>query len=206
LGAAHSLNNAFTSAIGEASYLIGERKDDAELVECCELIVAAMERSTQITRGMLARRNAGADDEADLGRLLPELVAFLRETLGRSHPIEVSTPEEWIGVAADPADIDLVLMTLFQYSADASGEQSSLDATLERHEETARLTVELSSGDDSASVVAALNDPSLAEDAVTRASLHAVRELVASVGGSVHAACTAPDRWAFVLILPALAD
>lgn len=204
LGAAHSLNNAFTSAIGEATYLLAERKEDAELVECCQLILTAMERSTRITRGLLAHRGSGSDDETDLGRLLPELIAFLRETLGRGHPIEVSVPDEWIGVEADPADIDLVLMTLFQYAADASGEQSSLDATLEKRGGTARLTVQVSPCESSADVAGALNDPALAEDAITRASLRAARELIASVGGDVHAACTAPDRWAFVLTLPAL--
>ncbi len=205
LGAAHSLNNAFTSAIGEATYLLDERKEDAELVECCQLILAALERSTRITRGLLARRDSiASDDETDLGHLLKELASFLAETLGRSHPLDISVPAEWIGVKADPTDIDLILTTLLHYAADASGDQTRLAACLERAGGDARLTISATGCSSAGRAVDGLNDPLLAENPVSRASLRAVRELLTNAGASLHAESTAPDAWAFVLVFPAL--
>ena len=206
-GAAHSLNNAFSAALGEANYLLEERTKDAELVECCQVIVESLERSTRITRALLGHRHALAvEDETDLGRLLTELVACLRETLGSGHPLSIELPDEWIAVKGDPSDVDLVLTTLFQYAADASGDQARLDAVLEKRDGVARLTLQIIARElpdrDAESVVEAVNDPSLASDAITRTCLAAARELVATLGGTLHARSTAPDTWALALVLP----
>lgn len=203
-GAAHSLNNAFTAAIGEASFLLEERKDDAELVECCQLILAALERSTRITRGLLAHHSMPSDEETDLGRLLGDLAGFLQETLGSSHPLALTLPADWVGVKAEPADLELALTTLLQYAADASGAQARLDASLEKTDGCARLTVRITAPALANGAVEAVNDPTLAGEPIVQTCLAAARDVVVSVGGTLHAERTAPDTWAFVLVLPAI--
>ncbi len=44
----------------------------------------------------------------------------------------------------------------------------------------------------------------MATDPIDETCLGAAREAVAEAGGSLHADSTAPDAWAFVLVLPAL--
>ena len=204
-GAAHSLNNAFAAALGEVGYLLEERKDDGEVVEACQIIQEALERSVGITRGLLARREtASADDETDLDRLLTSLAGLLSETLGRSHPLHLVLPREWIGVAVDPVDMDLVLTTLIQFAADASGEMSRLEGVLDRSESDARFTLHVTSNDLPPGTAAAIDDPDRAATPLLRSCLATVRGLVDRAGGSLHAEQTAPDGWALVLRLPAI--
>ena len=205
-GAAHSLNNAFTAALGEASFLLEERKDDAEIVECCQLIVEALERSTRITRGILARRPASGDGpECDLVALVRELDGLLRETLGSTHRFSLTTSEAWLATPHHRRDVDLVLMNLLQYATDASGPYAAIEGRLERSEDDARLTVHITSDALPEGVAAAINDPTVAGDRLTGLCLRSVRDLVTEMGGELYAEQTAPDAWALALRLPAVA-
>jgi len=204
-GAAHSLNNAFTSALGEASFLLEERKDDAELVECCQLIVDALERSTRITRGILARRSSATHDaECDLVALVRELDVLLRETLGSTHEFSLATSETWLATPAQKADIELVLMTLLQYATDSSGQYAKVHGQLERSDADARLTVRVTAEGLPEGTAEAINDPTLASDGLAWLCLRSVREIVGELGGELHAEQTAPDSWALILRLPAV--
>ena len=208
-GAAHSLNNAFTSAIGEATFLLEERKDDPEVVECCQLILEAMDRSTRITRGVLARRNTRQsthreDAECDLSALVTELDVLLRETLGSTHEFSISAAEPCISTPTHRADMDLLLMTLLQYATDASGQYSKVSARLERVEDAARLTVDITAEELPEGVAEAVNDPTMASDGLAALCLGSAREVVTSLAGELRAEATGPDAWTLMLRLPAL--
>ena len=170
--------------------------------------VEAMERSTRITRGLLARRNLPpGEDETDLAQRLRDLVALLGETLGGGHPLTLALPDasledSWLAARINPADFDLALMTLLQYAADTSGAQARLDLTLERVGDDARIAATVTSEGLPEGVVQAVTQPDLSRDPVTRTCLEAARELVRSAGGSLHAEPTSPDTWAFALVLP----
>ncbi len=203
LGAAHSLNNAFAAALGEASYLLDERKDDDEIVEGCQIILEALERSVRITRGLLACPD-GAGSEADAAGVLRQLEPLLGETLGRSHPLRIALPDEWVAVPTSAADLDLLFTTLIQHAADASGELSTLDGTLDVSDGDARFSLHVRSESLNGEAPAAVNDPDRATTPLLRSCLVNARRTVDAMGGSLHADQTSPDEWSLVLRLPTL--
>jgi signal transduction histidine kinase len=119
-GASHSLNNALTAILGEASFLSDDRKDDAQVVEGCDAIVAEVERCARLTRAVLARRHGsqGRSGEVDLVRLVGELGGLLVETLGRRIELELSLPDDLLLVRGDAEAVELLCLALVQFASD----------------------------------------------------------------------------------------
>jgi signal transduction histidine kinase len=207
LGAAHTLNNAFTAVLGEASFLLDERKQDSAVAEACGTILAEVERCARITRGLLARRHpaqAGAAD-VDLVRLVRELGALLGETLGSRHPLEVRTPDELLVVPGDAASLELLVLSLVHYGADHAerGSRIALAVEDEPAEDAVALRLFVTAPELPEWIADAFVDPRQAPDPVTRASLEVMAETVGRFGGRRSAARTAPDGWAALIHLPA---
>ncbi len=202
-GAAHALNNAFTAALGELSFLRDDRKEDPLVTEACQAIAAELERCARITRGLLARRRPGAADEVDLVGLLRELATLLEETLGSRHGLRVHTPDDLMVVRGDPAAVEVAVLALVHYAADCSEGTSRISLSLERGQAgTALLRLEASAEGLADWTVAAFDDPTRAPDPLTRAGLEAVAGTVEALGGRRSAAAIAPDAWAALLQLP----
>jgi hypothetical protein len=115
LGAAHTLNNAFTAVLGEASFLIDERKGDPLVVEACQLIQEEIERCARLTRALLARRRSagGSSLQAiDLAQLVRSAAPLLRDTISRSVEVEFRLPDRAVPVHGRREDLELLILLL----------------------------------------------------------------------------------------------
>jgi two-component system NtrC family sensor kinase len=119
-GASHSVNNALTAILGEASFLAEDRKDDPQVVEGCAAIIAEVDRCARLTRAVLARRHAsqGRSREVDLVRLVGDLGRLLHETLGRRIELDVTLPGDLLLVRGDPDAIELLCLALVHFASD----------------------------------------------------------------------------------------
>lgn len=207
MGAAHALNNAFTTLVGEASFLQEDRKDDPVVAEACDTMLAELDRCTRITRALLARRDPSQrGGEVDLVRLVRELAALLQETLGRQHELEVELPDDLVPVEGPADDVELLVLALVHYAADGADGPTALRVAVEpdRGDGAAHLRLEVRGAGIPAEAEALLLAPERAADPLTAVLLEAVAALVTRLGGSRHAARTAPDAWTARIALPQL--
>jgi C4-dicarboxylate-specific signal transduction histidine kinase len=207
MGAVHSLNNALAGAVGEASFLREERKEDPLVLESCDAILDCLDRCARITRALAVRRNPsqGAADEVDLGRLLRELGDLLGETLGRRHHLTLDLPDELLTVHGRSENVEVALLTLIHFVAEAGGEGAALRLSATRDRSEVRLRLDATCETPANALAATLRDPSLASDGLTRTCLDAFAALVSALGGSHHAEATGPDALAVSVRLPASA-
>jgi len=207
-GAAHAMNNAFTAVLGEASFLLEDRKDDPELSEACEVILREMERCTRLTRALLARRGSatGAPTQIELVRLLCDLGPLLGETLGSHKQLVVEVPDSLVHVESSAETLEVLVLSLVHFACDRTAGASQLRLSLDADEATriARLDLEVRGEDPVGDSAATLLDPALATDAMTRTQLHAIEWIVSALGGRLHATAVAPDAWSARVTFPIL--
>jgi signal transduction histidine kinase len=210
MGAAHTLNNAFTTVIGETSFLLEDRKHDDLVVESCQSILSELERCTRLTRALLARRhpNQTGSGEVDMVRLIRELGAMLLETLGRQNQLTVEAPNDLLLVGGDAGDLELLVLTLVHYAADHADGPTRLHLSVSREStgKEIRISLAVEGSDLPAGVAEAVLDPSRAADEVACVSLENAARIVRAHGGSRYARSTGPDSWAILILLPALLD
>jgi signal transduction histidine kinase len=210
MGATHTLNNAFTTVVGEASFMLEDRKHDELVVESCQMILAELERCSKLTRALLARRDPSQNGsgEVDMVRLVRELEELLSETLGRQHQLVVDAPDDLLLIRGDAGDLELLTLTLAHYAADSAGgpTQLTLSVNEEPTEQKVRLCISVESSDLPDSIAEAVLDPSRAPDEIACVSLENAARIVCAHGGSRYASSTGPDSWAILVLLPALRD
>jgi signal transduction histidine kinase len=112
MGAAHTLNNAFTAILGETLCLLDERKHDPQVAEACSLIQAEVERSAKLTRSVAMRvqRRASAIEESDVGALLRSVEPVLRETVSRSVAIRCESPAPGLCVHGGSEPLEMLAL------------------------------------------------------------------------------------------------
>jgi signal transduction histidine kinase len=210
MGAAHTLNNAFTTVIGETSFLLEDRKDDALVVESCQAILAEMERCTRLTRALLDRRhpNQSGSGEVEMVRLIRELGGTLSETLGRENQLTVETPDDVLLVGGDAGDLETLVLTLVHYAADHADGPTRLTLSVSREpmEPKIRLSLAVEGHGQPEAAAEAVLDPSRAPDEIACVSLENAAGIVCAHGGSRYASATGPDSWTVLILLPALLD
>lgn len=216
MGAAHTLNNAFTTVIAEASFLHGDRKHDAEVVEACESILREMDRCTAITHALLTRRSPSQVGSAavDLARLVRELGHFLAEALGRHHTLDVRFPDDLVLVAGEAVALEQLVLSLVVYAADQAAGGATLTLGVEApasHDEDqsgaragSLLWLDAEARDLPVEIVDLLCDPSRAEDPLLRIQLGAIQSLVDAHGAAFEATREGPERWRARIRFPAL--
>lgn len=208
MGATHALNNAFTTLIGEVSFLQDDRKTDPVVAEACETLMAELDRCARITRALLARRQPAASDaETDLVGLVRELGALLQETLGSQHQLAVETPDDVVPVAGPTVDLELLVLGIVHYAADGAEGPTTLTLRVAAADADgmARLSLDVRGAGLPAEAEALFLAPERADDALTASLLDAVARIVSARGGARHAARTAPDAWRARLALPVVA-
>jgi signal transduction histidine kinase len=210
MGIAHTLNNAFTTVIGETTLMLEDRKDDELVVEGCETILAQLDRCSKLTRALLTRRspNQAGSGEVNMVRLVLELGALLPETLGCRNQLTVNVPDDILLVRGDPRDLELLVLTLVHYAADHTDGPTRLSLSLDTEpaEGKVRLRVAVEGSDGPDEMAAAVADPSRAPDEIARACLENAARIVRAHGGSICAGSTGPDSWTALALLPPLVD
>jgi signal transduction histidine kinase len=145
LGASHSLNNALTAIVGEASFLRDDRKGDAAVGEACDAILAEVDRCARLIRALLARRHPPQQggDEVDLGRLVGDLARLLPDTLGSRIDLRLELGSDLLPVAGNAADLELLCLLLVQLAADLQPGPARVALGVEGDAERAVLRVSL---------------------------------------------------------------
>jgi signal transduction histidine kinase len=207
MGAAHALNNAFTSVVGEASFLREEYKRDAAVVEACDAILRELDRCAKLTRALLARRHPpqAGRDEVDLGRLVRDLAPLLCETLGRQKELALQLPDDLVLVQGEASALELLVMLLVHHAADLAPATARLRLGVRHSGGTARLELEIEADGLAEDAAAGFSDPGCGGDALSRNQLAALTELAGRHGGRCAARREGACRLVATIELPALA-
>ena len=174
MGAAHTLNNAFTGILGETLCLLDERKDDPLVAEACVLIQQEIERCARLTRSVALRvqRREGLLDETNVATLLRGVEPLLRETVSRAVSIVCEIPEHPVYAKGASEALELLLLLEAHRVTRATTSGGSLRIAVECSDTHADLVLELRSESD------ALRAPS-AEDAAWQDVVDAAADSIA---------------------------
>lgn len=194
-GVAHSLNNAFTSLLGEIALLGDERKDDPVVEETVSVLREQLERCVKLVRNGLVRPPLQPPDrgalqppdrgEVDLGLLLSRCIRVLEGTLPRRITLATRVPDESWLLRGDAAEIEVMLLSLLFRMGDlvpggcADVRISLADGNGAR---TLALHVDVEAVDLPADARQRLVDPGLAPDAIRAESLRAVHAIADRYG------------------------
>jgi signal transduction histidine kinase len=206
MGAAHALNNAFTTVVGEASFLREERKGDPSVVEACDAILRELDRCAKLTRALLSRRHPpqAGRDEVDLVRLVRDLAPLLRETLGRQKELAIVVPDDLVLVKGEAEAFELVALLLVQHGADVAPGSARLRLGVYPNGAHAKLELEIEADGLTAEAAADFLDAAQPRDALARNQLAALADLARRHGGRCDARRAGPCHLVATVELPAL--
>jgi signal transduction histidine kinase len=145
MGAAHTLNNAFTGILGETLCLVDERKHDPVVAEACSLIQQEVERCARLTRGVAMRvqRRETLLDETNLASLLRGAEPLLRETVSKSVAIRCECPHGGPHARGASEDLELLLLLHAHRLTRAATRGGTLRVAVETADEHVDLVLEL---------------------------------------------------------------
>ncbi|MBW2314157.1 MAG: HAMP domain-containing histidine kinase [Deltaproteobacteria bacterium] len=181
-GAAHTLNNAFTSLLGELALLGDERKDDPVVDEAICALREQLERCVKLVRNGLVRpaMREPSDGEVDLGLLISRCIRVLEGTLPRRVMLTTRVPDESWLLRGEAAEIEVTLLSLLFRMGDLVP-GGCVDVRISVAEGSAAgtvaLHVDVEAPDLPADARQRLVDPGLAEDATRAASLQAIHAI-----------------------------
>ena len=206
MGAAHALNNAFTTVVGEASFLREERKADPAVVEACDAILRELDRCAKLTRALLARRSPpqAGRGEVDLVRLVRDLAPLLRETLGRQKELAVDLPDDLVLVKGEAEALELIALLLVQHGAEVAPGSAKLRLGVYPESAVARLELEIEADGLAEQAASDFLDLGLAGGAVARNQLAALADLAQRHGGRCEARRAGPCHLVACVALPIL--
>jgi two-component system cell cycle sensor histidine kinase/response regulator CckA len=120
-GIAHDFNNLLTVISGRCQILRRRVASDARIVGELDLIVAATQRATNLTRQLLifGRRQAMAPRVLDLGEIVVGLEKMLRRLIGEDVELIITAEAGRSHVKADASQLEQVLMNLVVNARDA---------------------------------------------------------------------------------------
>lgn len=209
VGASHSLNNALTAILGEASFLSDDRKHDAQVVEGCDAIIAEVDRCARLTRAVLARRHPtqGSRGEVDLVRLVGDLGRLLHETLGRRIELELELPDDLLLVRGEAGAIELACLALVHFASDLQPGGARLRLGVARGPGSGEVSLSLAlraPGLPSGAARSML-EPSGITNALERVALEAAHRVAAAHGARI-ASSQAADQLETRVSFPALEE
>ena len=132
-GVAHDFNNLLTSMLGNAELLRMQVKDP-EAVSCIETIDAAGRQAARLCKQLQTYGGDGPSSPLtlDLVTLVQETLPVLASSTRGRVEVRFNAPAESVGVVADPAEIEQVLLNLVVNAADARAKVVRI--SLQRHE------------------------------------------------------------------------
>ncbi len=118
-GVAHNFNNILYVIIGNAEMAMDFAADSAPARKCLAEIMAAGQRGADIVTRILtfSRKTDHAYSRIDAVALIEETIRFLRSMVPATVDIRANLPQSEIPFAADPAQLQQVLMNLCLNSA-----------------------------------------------------------------------------------------
>jgi hypothetical protein len=204
-GAAHTLNNLFTSLLGELALLGDERKGDPVVDETIGVLREQVERCVRLVRNGLLRPPLGptVHGEVDLGLLLSRCARVLDGTLPRRISLRTRVPDaSWL-VRGDAAELELLVLALVFRVGDLC-RTGCMDLAISLSDGAAAgtlaLHVDLASEDLAADARQRLVDPGVADDAAAADSLEAIHGIAERHGTHLQTDRTGPDSLRLSLV------
>ena len=120
-GVAHDFNNLLTVILGILSLLKKSLPDDARTSRLIESAIQGAERGATLTKRLLAfaRRQELKLEAVDIRQLIPDMVDFLRQSVGPNISINVDIAPDIHPVKIDANQFELALMNLAVNARDA---------------------------------------------------------------------------------------
>ena len=142
-GVAHDFNNLLAVILGSLSLLKKNLPDNPRTSRLLDGAIQGAERGATLTKRLLAfaRRQELKLEAVDLHQLIPELLDFLRQSVGPSISIAVDVPVDIHPVKIDANQFELALMNLAVNARDAMPKGGVL--TISARDEPASVPQEL---------------------------------------------------------------
>jgi len=120
-GVAHDFNNVLTAIVGYGNLLLMKKELDSVSRGYAEQVLAATERATTLTQGLLAfsRKQIISPKPVRLGDIVKQLEKILSKVIGEDVELRVFLSPLEAAVMADAGQIDQVLMNLAANARDA---------------------------------------------------------------------------------------
>jgi signal transduction histidine kinase len=120
-GVAHDFNNLLAVILGSLSLLKKGLSDDPRTSRLLDGAIQGAERGATLTKRLLAfaRRQELKLEAIEIQKLIPDLLDFLRQSVGPTISIEVDIPEDIQPVKIDANQFELALMNLAVNARDA---------------------------------------------------------------------------------------
>jgi len=120
-GVAHDFNNLLAVILGSLSLLKKSLPDDPRISRLLEGAIQGAERGATLTKRLLAfaRRQELQLEAVEMQKLIPDLLDFLRQSVGPNISIEVDISPEVHPVKIDANQFELALMNLAVNARDA---------------------------------------------------------------------------------------
>ena len=125
-GVAHDFNNLLTGILGNASLMQDLLPNGSPLAGPVDQIFFASQRAAELTRQMLAYSGKGSFviQSLDLSLEVAQIVPLLQSSIGSNVELRMDLSHNLPGIAADPAQIQQLIMNLGINAAEAIGLKS----------------------------------------------------------------------------------
>jgi signal transduction histidine kinase len=207
---AHQIGTPLNLISGYVQLLIQSSPPESGSIDRLKAIQDQIAKVTAIVRGALdsSRRPASAHERADLGALVGRVCQMAAPMLeGAGVEVEVLATEQSTELLADPVQLELALLNLISNSVDAMASGGKLTVRLQRVDARLRLEVQDTGSGIPPELLAHIFDPWVTTKAPGKGSglgLSIARQVVASHGGTIHAAAGPGSGALFTIDLPAL--
>jgi PAS domain S-box-containing protein len=130
-GVAHDFNNLLAVILGSLALLKKRLPDEPRTSRLLEGAIQGAERGTTLTKRLLAfaRRQELKLEAIEVQKLVPDMLDFLRQSVGPSISIEVDILPDVHAVKIDANQLELALMNLVVNARDAMPKGGSLTIT-----------------------------------------------------------------------------
>ena len=127
-GVAHDFNNLLAVILGSLSLLKKTIPDDPRISRLLDRAIQGAERGATLTTRLLAfaRRQELKIEIVALQRLIPDMLDFLRHSVGANVAIHVDIPQEVCAIEVDANQLELALINLAVNARDAMPQGGSL--------------------------------------------------------------------------------
>jgi two-component system cell cycle sensor histidine kinase/response regulator CckA len=135
-GVAHDFNNSLQVLLGYAEMLRDESPTDVPARGYLDAMLRAGSQARDVVRHLLAfsRKQEPCCEEIDLADVLRNEVDAIERLMGERVAVRLEAPADLPRIAADPAQLEQVLLNLCLNARDAMPEGGSITVTLEAAE------------------------------------------------------------------------